>query len=532
MATTLYMLQKAELCTTIGGFYTLIPRLNRSNFVVSGKPEWPEWPQPGQRRTVALFEARPSLRRLVVLADAELLTPPSDAAMNRNALLTGLLAHPYIELLRYRDEGPPPDAPRREYGPPVARQSAAEGWAELQAPDGSDVRGLVYAASSGVTYAGIWGNRTEVARRDTSSPVYADLAPGEAAERRERDALALGTAETVHADLFITERPYLFATRLHAQGPAVCMLPEALALVGLYLRSQQAFIVWKGADGFGSFNMNEGLYYWVGTRELLPTAWRWFAACVHQSNATSDGTLLGLGESLLRRVQRALEARDRFHRAFNLPQNHDTASAVLSELDSILVSLMGAADASARVAHLVLGIAGNPRDAGWQYDQRWRPRVATAEPTLAALFNTGTTHSHVLTILRFMRNTVHGQMIRSITLQQPGRILETAIILPASDEVAILSSMDALGGRHSWGASGAANRWLVDPGVFIEQLLPRVLTMLNEVMDKTPVERLSHVQLTQTECQPPAPNPNAGGMDTFGERTRLSIRWQLGLLAC
>jgi hypothetical protein len=88
------------------------------------------------------------------------------------------------------------------------------------------------------------------------------------------------------------------------------MLPEALALVGLYLRSQQAFIIWRGADGFGSFNMNEGLYYWVGTRELLPTAWRWFAAYVHQSNATNDATLLGLGESLLRRVQRALEARD------------------------------------------------------------------------------------------------------------------------------------------------------------------------------------------------------------------------------
>jgi hypothetical protein len=307
------------------------------------------------------------------------------------------------------------------------------------------------------------------------------------------------------------------------------MPPEALALVGLYLRSQQAFIIWRGVDGFSSFNMNEGLYYWVGTRELLPTAWRWFAACVHQSNATSDGTLLGLGESLLRRVQRALEARDRFHRVFNLPQNHDTASAVLSELDSILVSLMGAVDASARVAHLVLGIAGNPRDAGWQFDQRWLPRVATAEPTLAALFNTGTMHSRVLTILRFMRNTVHGQMIRSINLQQPGRMLETAIMLPASDEAAILSSMDALGGRHSWGASGAANRWLVDPGVFIEQLLPWVLTILNEVMDKTPVERLSHAQLTQADCQPPAPNPNAGGMDTFGERTRLSIRWQLGL---
>jgi hypothetical protein len=124
----------------------------------------------------------------------------------------------------------------------------------------------------------------------------------------------------------------------------VCKPPEALALVSLYLRSQQAFVIWRGTDGFGSLNMNEGLYFWVGTRELLPAAWRWFAACVQQSNPANDRTLLELGESLLRRVQRALEARDRFHRAFNLPQNNDTARAVLSELDSILVSLMGAVD--------------------------------------------------------------------------------------------------------------------------------------------------------------------------------------------
>lgn len=478
-----------------------------------------------------MFEERPPLRRLIVLADAELLASPDDATVDQKVLLTGLLTHPYVELLRFSDEGPPPGAPRRETEPPVSLRSAAEGWAELQAPDGTDVRGVVYAASSGVGYTAIWGDRPEVARRDVSSSAHADLASDDAAERRERDALALGVAEVVHADLFITERPYLFATKLPVQGVTVCKPPEALALVGLYLRSQQEFVIWRGVAGSGSFNMNEGLYFWVGTRELLPAAWRWFTACVQQSDPADDRTLLELGESLLRRVQRALEARDRLHRAFNLPQNNDTASAVLSELDSILVSLMGAVDVSARVAHLVLGITGSVRDAGWQNGQRWLPRVVTAEPALAALFNADTVHSHVLTILRLMRNTVHGQMIRSIALHRPGRMLETAIVLPADtgDEAAILSAMDALDGRGSWGTSAGPYRWLVDPGVFAEQLLPRIVTTLNEVMEATPVERLSQVRLTQADCQPPAPDPAVGRMDTFGERSRLSIRWQLGL---
>jgi hypothetical protein len=505
----------------------VIPRLARSNPITARQPEWPEWPQSGDRSTGALFEERPALRKLVVLVDAELLASSDDPAITPITLLTGLLTHPYIKFFRYRDEGAPPDVPRREAGPPSARRRIAEGWAELQPVQANGVRGLIYADESGFVYAGLKGNLPEFARRDVNSGAYANLGLLEALDRREADAIALQVAQSIQADLFITERAYLFATRVSTQGVTVCKPAEALAMIGLYLRTQKAFLIWR--DSAESFGMNQGLYYLVGTRELLPSGWRWFTACVQESHATNDDTMLELGQSVLLRAQRALEARDNLHRAFNLLQNNDTAATTLYELDSILVSLMGATDASARVAHVVLGIAGDLRDAGWQRDRRWLPQVAAAEPPLAALFSAGTPHNHTLTILRLMRNTIHGEMIRSIALQQPGRTLETAMVLPASGEAAILASMDALGGRGSWGASLKANRWLVDPAIFLEQLLPLVLTMLNEVMDKTPVERLSHVALTPADSQPPVPDPKLGGMDVFGERSRLSIRWQLGL---
>src|SRR5262249_35023993 len=154
-----------------------------------------------------------------------------------------------------------------EYGPAAARQSAAEGWVELRPEEPGDVaRGLVYTRASGATYTGVPASRTDFAGRDISSPAYADLDPPEAAARRERDALALGAAEAVHADLFITERPYLLAERLRPLGVAVCQPSEALAIVGLYLRSQHAYVIWRGSDGIGSFGMNRGLYYWVGAR--------------------------------------------------------------------------------------------------------------------------------------------------------------------------------------------------------------------------------------------------------------------------
>ena len=319
-----------------------------------------------------------------------LLASPDVAAVDQKVLLTGSLTHPITSSSCASATKGRHQARRDERTEPsVSLRSAAEGWAELQAPDGTDVRGVVYAASSGgvTRQSGVIDPRLLEGMRPHLPTLTLRLMTRR--NDAQRDALALGVAEVVHADLFITERPYLFATKLPVQGVTVCKPPEALALVGLYFRSQQEFAIWRGAAGSGSFNMNEGLYFWVGTRELLPAAWRWFTACVQQSDPAGDRTLLELGESLLRRVQRALEARDRLHRAFNLPQNNDTASAVLSELDSILVSLMGAVDVSARVAHLGWESLEVCR-CRWQNGQRWLPRVVTAEPALAVLFNADT----------------------------------------------------------------------------------------------------------------------------------------------
>ncbi len=505
----------------------MIPSLARSNPVMRRTPEWPEWPKPHATPSGALFEARPALRKLVVLADAELLASSDDTTLSRKVVLTGLLTHPYIKLLRYRDQGPFAGTPRRAYGPAAAGLTAAEGWAELLPPDGKDGRDLLYSEASGTVYTAVWGKRADYARTDVTPVCYRDLDPAVAADRRERDALAAEAAQAINVDLFVTERPYLFETRAAiGQGVALCRTAEALALVGLYLRSQNEFIIWQAADGTGALTMNEGLYYQVGAVELLPQSGRWSAACSQASQTTGDETLSELYHSLLRRIQRALKARDNFHRTYNLPQNNDTARTVLTELDSILVSLMAAVDGTARVAHIVLGLPGGAHRAGWQYDQKWLPQVARQMPVLAALFDPGTPSQHSLTILRLLRNTVHGQMMRTTAVNRPGRVRETVIRLPGSDEATILSSIDALDGQAAWGVrTGANGSTLVDPAAFIERLFPHVLTLLEAVMGQTPVERFNSAPATgglSTVAR------RAGMADWYSERNRLSIRWQLG----
>jgi hypothetical protein len=230
-------------------------------------------------------------------------------------------------------------------------------------------------------------------------------------------------------------------------------------MVGLYLRSQGEFVLWDAADGSGGPTASEWLYYQIGAVALLPELWRWSGIQAAAPQPAAPDALGSLTGTLLLRVVRALRTRDSFHRAFNLPQRRDAARTGLAGLDTILVMLLGAVDASARFIHVLLAVQGEPRYAGWQ-NEGWRSKLAGQGQPLTGLFGNGAPLADVLTILRHLRNTVHGQAIKA-TMRQNGRIRDAPITLPAGHEKQILASMDNLGGRAAWGVPGQAlaGRW-------------------------------------------------------------------------
>ena len=488
----------------------MIPGLTRPGPGPGRAPEWPTEPPARANTPWPLFQPRPALRKLAVLADADLLTAPDDADMTRAALLTSLLTHPYLRVLRYHDEGPAADRPGD--GEPL------KGWARLLPPDDEEYRGLVYTHDSGgSTYAGVSAKVAAHARDDTGSGAYLDRAPGAAADQRERDALAADAATAVGADLFVTERPYLFgAKRMHVPGVTLCRIPEALAMIGLYLRSQGEFVLWRPADGTPGITANEWLYYQIGAIALLSQLWHWSTAQAAPAPQDPDA-LSGLHSALLLRIVRALRTRDSFHRAFSLPQQRDAVRTVLVELDTLLVMLMGAVDASARFIHLLLGLQAQQREAGWQ-KPGWRSQLTGQNQPLADLFASGTPLADLLTILSRLRNTVHGQAIQA-TLRQKGSVQDAPITLPTENESQILACMENLGGQAAWGAQPAAGAAVaVDPGQFVERLFPAVLGLLNAVMAATPPANAGDQRPRPDSAHP-----------WYNQRNRLSVSWQLGL---
>lgn len=501
----------------------MIPRLKLAQHTRPGRSSWPSF---DRRQATPLFLGRAPFRKLVVLLDSVVLDALDESVWSKEWLLAGLLTLDLVECLRYADDGPPADAPTENFEPLGER---VLGWAVLgpEEPGGLLGHRSVRWSVGGRTADGaLIGDVPAAAAGDDRTDAYRDLEPEVASERRRADALAAKVAETIGADIFITERDYLHNVTWNlADGVSYLHLDDALTVIGLYLRSQGSFIVSRDPAGRGTHTMNRGLYYWVGTRELLPSAWRWFSACVQYSTGIGDNSLLLLGQSVLQRVQRALQVRDEVNIALNRPQDNDTADHALSSLDVALLLLMGAVDATARVVHEVLGIDGGAYKAAWQ-SKSWLANVATAAPPLGALFEAGTDEAHALTILRLLRNAIHGEALPALAVGQGRRRDRTLVGLPASQQAELLAAFAALSGETAWGVEDRIpGRMHADPGILLEELLPRVLQMLNKIMDATPVEQLSGVSLEPEDSDP----PTEGHSEPFHELNRQSLRWQLGL---
>lgn len=232
--------------------------------------------------------------------------------------------------------------------------------------------------------------------------------------------------------------------------------------------------------------------------------------------------------SLLQRTQRALESRDRIHIALNRRQNHDMLNAALSELDIVLVLLMGATDIAARVAHQVLSLPDELKyQAAWQRHgrNRWLDTLRKAHAPLAAVVDAPSEGANTLRILRSLRNSIHGAALQGTAYDDAGSPLQSLFRVPPGDVSAIRTAMNATGGNEAWGLKRSDGDDLyLDPGIFVDQLSEHVLRLLNALLALTPVEQLSHVSLTPADRVPP--RRSAG--DVFAPEIRQGIRWQLG----
>jgi hypothetical protein len=314
-------------------------------------------------------------------------------------------------------------------------------------------------------------------------------------------------SEEMEADGFVTRHSFLLTERA-PRDPSVYTPADAMALIGLALRLHGNRKI--GAD-LADLALGGTTFHFVLGRELTYAGWRWYSGCAASSRATRDDTAINLGEAALERFERVLQIRDRLHAQAKIPSTPTAADELVFQFETLLLFLSAAFDATARVAHLVY-FNDHYDEAGWRRAS-WPMQLTTAEPGLAALVADDTPGGTLLKLIARLRNTIHGEALRPITLQRGGTAPENPVELNGNTAARTVADIASLGDEPAdWGLSEEHSRTYLSADRFVEALLPHAVALLNELMAGTAIERLSGVN-PQKLMSPPPDVPSANPLE-------------------
>lgn len=453
------------------------------------------------------------------------------------AVLRSYLTHPAFDVLFVADD--------------LGEAGAVVFGVPDPSPDG-DVLSVQFRTAADVGYTGINYYRQAV---EEVAQIAAKHQIGESDARAGVLLYRLG--HEMEADLFITDRGWLLAERgrTHNKHLANIVSPdEALALIGLYLRwHHQSVIVGGASIWWHPSSMRHSAAFIA-----MPAFQRWNQAGRTWCDTNGDLTLESLNQTCLTRVSRAFKFRDNIFGLSATMIEHEPEE-MLCELDSLLLTLVGAFDVAARIVDHILRL--NNREVAWQRlkSGEWQSKLQTHAKVLYDNTKDGSEMQRTFEVLRWLRNSVHNEALDLI--RDDGAYMVT---VPTDTQSKLRTFLreryhgwtaDTLGIRTQPPTGATAAKWLpgtgryrvtvrrmgapkpadplagqlvVDVRRFINKLFPAILTALNEIMQLTP---LKHVPgYTATLESPSRVNLPWKFSDTTGHRLRM--RYGITELPC
>ncbi len=512
-----------EQCEEVGSSELLMPSQTWRPWKLENLRSGSEKREPGKTGN-AVFRQRVTMRPMRILIDAEIVhRAASDEQLE---YLLELLDDNQIECFQFADEGPPPDVPRLHLN---NDWMIADGWIETGPSQWPHVLGVFVGQGEKSWKTGIWRedphfNLLPVAKVPSA---YRDLT--DSAAKMRADLITLLIADQIEADLFVTERPFLLDDEFRLARFTTIVHPyHALPIVGLYLRMQNRYIVRRSHYVVDFLETPpRWMFFWSAAHHVLPASRTWSSVCSVQVSSVEDDSLSHLDASLHQRIAGGLDARDRLLQVLSVPQGNQSGNDALTYLTQICLWLMGAFDVAAVVTDRCLSLNTREQQIAWQRAD-WQEKVAKIDPALAALVRSHSEGAYLLTIVREIRNSIHGEVLSSSGYKEGSGPDESLVGIPRSREAALLAAIDALGGRETWGAKLLPPVGLsLLPGEFLEELITRSFRLLNSIMMATAAPRLPSASVSadtdRSEFERKYP------YHPMGERAGNRIRWQLGL---
>ena len=368
----------------------------------------------------------------------------------------------------------------------------------------------------------------------------------EAGIRALTDRLLLASHAELHgSDAYVTASDDLIrvARKGFFAGANIMTPEEALALIGLYLRLRGDFGHHHSGGSRVTFGRS-GFYRGLAC-SLLPESERWFACCPSHVNPW-DVAPRDLAEAVVTRIERALRARDRLHQALLVERTPEANDEALFYFDMFLVSLAGAFDAIARVAHKAYGMNGSIFDANWRKEHRrrkpetlflafvrgvlgwlapttvsrprttWMQRLGESAPTVAQLMFPHEPTRDALEAVVQLRNSIHAEALSTIGFHDTGSShTEYPVVVPPAARRELVGVVRRRGGDGAWGIRELDREaFVLDVATYVECALEHAVSGVNKLMRAVAVERLG--------CSPAARLPGwTGPSDVALQRIRL-----------
>jgi hypothetical protein len=150
--------------------------------------------------------------------------------------------------------------------------------------------------------------------------------------------------------------------------------------------------------------------------------------------------------------------------------------------------------------------------------------------TLAQLMDDGAPARDALDLVALLRNTVHGEALRTVAAKYASRPLQNVLLLPKDQEHQLLTLIDRRGGNDAWGIQELPGRGIsMQMDVFVESIFPMAFNALDTLIGGIEVQRLAGVELAPLSTGPPVDDPGNEVGDAFDSIRRRQVRLMAGL---
>jgi hypothetical protein len=299
-------------------------------------------------------------------------------------------------------------------------------------------------------------------------------------------ALAFAAAsDEMDADGFVTRRVYVL-DRHHYTDPVAFVPEDAFRPDRTHPASAGKLVARPRHDGLAARRKHLPLR---ARARLLRDAWPWFSAIVSSGTQNNDRSLVYLGQTARERFTRVLQIRDRLHFAAKGEPTRARGDEVVFQLETLLMFLSAAFDAAARVAHVVY-FGSDYSTAGWRRE-RWRERLRQVEPVLAALADEGTHGGAILQMVGALRNTIHGEGLRSGEIRESGQRPAQLVRVTEKEGERLTRLLEHIRADPAvWGMEKRRDEVWLAADRFVEALVPEATALLNQLLAKTDARRL------------------------------------------